>query len=67
MIIKTKEHFIGKDDRGHGYEHYDSEAICSNCGKHLADLKRYPPYEAQGLDKDWKFCPYCGDSLYKNK
>lgn len=63
MVIVSSERYVSKQN-GHGYDKYESEALCSSCGRHLANLVRYSKEgQPTGLDKDWTVCPYCGVPL----
>jgi hypothetical protein len=69
MLFRTKRKFFSKEAQGgHGYDHFEYEAMCSKCLNEIASLEYYPSEKAElGLNKGWKNCPFCGEPLYEDK
>ena len=62
MLIYSTPKFIK------GYDCYEREALCSNCGKSIGIQNKYEQHSEFSFEirekKDYRFCPYCGAELY---
>ena len=65
MLIYSNEFYISNN--GNGYELYERDAICGNCGYVLDRQERYKGNKdftfSETIKTKWKFCPVCGEKL----
>jgi DNA-directed RNA polymerase subunit RPC12/RpoP len=68
MLVYSNPVYIS--DNGNGYSLDVRDVICSNCGKVIDRQEKYRNiYKdfafSENEKEQWKFCPYCGEKLYK--
>jgi predicted RNA-binding Zn-ribbon protein involved in translation (DUF1610 family) len=67
MLVYSNPVYI--EDNGNGYDLDERDAICANCGKVIDRQKKYSGWKEFGFSEnvieEWKYCPFCGEKLYK--
>lgn len=69
MLIYTKPHHIPSSRATNWYDYDERDALCNKCGETIGTQSKYKEdfYFDQREKANWKFCPYCGEPLYKEE
>jgi hypothetical protein len=70
MLVYSKPKYVPQSRATNWYDYYERSAICAQCGEELGTQSstkgdRFYFYDSEKAK--YKFCPYCGQPLYKEE